>query len=274
MNRAARRVRKPSVVSASFLCNSTAGTADRDRMSNIVCPSGIFIDAHDTIYVTDSQSDEKTNPGFQKGIRIGSARDGSVKSLIPSPGPVEKPTPQVLAAYGPGDPRLQVLLRGATTEGIAADELQAFLDTKATALSFSTVDHLKWDLVAIFRMAVAEGVARRNPAELLFTPRECKKSEGRVMNSKEVTELFKSLELRERLIVKFAVLGGMRPGEIFALRRGYVTTTYADVTQRVYRGDLDTPKTKKSVRLAALSGGLARDLVGGEFLSCPELRGF
>ena len=84
-------------------------------------PSGIFIDAHDTIYVTDSQSDEKTNPGFQKGIRIGSARDGSVKSLIPSPGPVEKPTPQVLAAYGPGDPRLQVLLRGATTEGIAAD---------------------------------------------------------------------------------------------------------------------------------------------------------
>ena len=33
--------------------------------------------------------------------------------------------------------------------------------------------------------------------------------------------------------MKFAVLGGMRPGEIFALRRGYVTTTYADVTQRV-----------------------------------------
>jgi streptogramin lyase len=84
-------------------------------------PSGIFIDAHDTIYVTDSQSDEKTNPGFQKGIRIGSAQDGSVKSLIPSPGPVEKPTPEAIAAYGPGDPRLQVLIRGATTEGIAAD---------------------------------------------------------------------------------------------------------------------------------------------------------
>ena len=84
-------------------------------------PSGIFIDANDTIYVTDSQSDEKTNPGFQKGIRIGSAKDGSVKTLIPSPGPVQKPTPEAIAAYAPGDPRLEVLLRGATTEGIAAD---------------------------------------------------------------------------------------------------------------------------------------------------------
>ena len=84
-------------------------------------PSGIFIDAHDTIYVTDSQSDEKTNPGFQRGIRIGNAKDGSVKSLIPSPGPVQKPTPEAIAAYAPGDPRLEVLLRGATTEGIAAD---------------------------------------------------------------------------------------------------------------------------------------------------------
>ena len=39
-----------------------------------------------------------------------------------------------------------------------------------------------------------------------------------------------------------------------------VTTNCAEVSQRVYRGDLDTPKTKKSVRLAALSGGLSRDL--------------
>jgi len=143
---------------------------------------------------------------------------------------------------------------------ITRDELQNFLDAKATHLSFSTVDHLKWDLVAIFKMAVAEGATRRNPAGLLFTPRECKKGEARVMNSKEVNQIFELLDLRERLIVKFAVLGGMRPGEIFALRRGDVTTTYAEVSQRVYRGDMDTPKTKKSVRLAALSGGLSRDL--------------
>jgi integrase len=143
---------------------------------------------------------------------------------------------------------------------VTRDELQTYLDTKAAGLSFSTVDHLKWDLMSIFRMAVAEGCTRRNPAELLFTPRECKKAERRVMTRKEVNQLFEILELRERLIVKFAVLGGMRPGEIFALRRSDITASYADVSQRVYRGDLDKPKTEKSIRIAALSGGLARDL--------------
>jgi len=58
-------------------------------------PSGIFIDANDTIYVADSQSDEKSNPGFKKGIRIGSTKDGIVKTYIPIPGPVEKLTTTV-----------------------------------------------------------------------------------------------------------------------------------------------------------------------------------
>ena len=64
-------------------------------------PSGIFIDANDTILVADSQSDQKVNPGFQKGIRIGSARDGKVTMLIPVPGPQDKPV--------------------MTTEGVAVD---------------------------------------------------------------------------------------------------------------------------------------------------------
>jgi sugar lactone lactonase YvrE len=47
-------------------------------------PSSVFIDKNDVLYVADSQSDEKTNPGFKQGIRIGSAKDGKVTAFIPA----------------------------------------------------------------------------------------------------------------------------------------------------------------------------------------------
>jgi sugar lactone lactonase YvrE len=65
-------------------------------------PSAIYIDKNDVIYVGDSESrDGRTNtgqfalpqtgygfnPGAERGIRIGSARDGSVKYFIPDPCP-------------------------------------------------------------------------------------------------------------------------------------------------------------------------------------------
>lgn len=136
------------------------------------------------------------------------------------------------------------------------DELQALLDRKARTLSFSVVAHLRWDLKQIFDMAVAEGYLRRNPAALLFTPRECKRAARRVLTLDEVRRLFSVLEVRERLIAKLAVLAGMRPGEIFGLKWSLLEKDYADIRQRVYRGDVDSPKTVRSVRLAALSDGL------------------
>jgi sugar lactone lactonase YvrE len=54
-------------------------------------PSGIYIDRNDIIYVTDSESTDKegygNNPGWRRGIRIGSARDGVVTAFIPDPSP-------------------------------------------------------------------------------------------------------------------------------------------------------------------------------------------
>jgi sugar lactone lactonase YvrE len=45
-------------------------------------PSGIVITADDRIYVADSESFDFHNPGWEKGIRIGSAKDGSVQYFI------------------------------------------------------------------------------------------------------------------------------------------------------------------------------------------------
>ncbi|MEX1256365.1 MAG: peptidyl-alpha-hydroxyglycine alpha-amidating lyase family protein [Gemmatimonadota bacterium] len=50
-------------------------------------PSGIYIDADDTIYVADSDSNSTRNPGWRRGIYIGSARDGWVTAFIQDPEP-------------------------------------------------------------------------------------------------------------------------------------------------------------------------------------------
>ncbi|HEY5907039.1 MAG TPA: peptidyl-alpha-hydroxyglycine alpha-amidating lyase family protein [Vicinamibacteria bacterium] len=66
-------------------------------------PSGVYIDKNDMLYVTDSESNAKTYPGFKRGIRVGSAKDGKVTAFIPDPEP---------------DPEKVVTSAG---EGVAAD---------------------------------------------------------------------------------------------------------------------------------------------------------
>ena len=46
--------------------------------------SGLAIDANDTVYVADSESTARVHPGWQRGIRIGSVKDGKVTTFIPA----------------------------------------------------------------------------------------------------------------------------------------------------------------------------------------------
>ena len=127
-------------------------------------------------------------------------------------------------------------------------------------LSYSIVAHLRWDLRQIFRMAVGEGYLLRNPAELLFIPRDAKRPEHTSMNMEEVEQCFAVLEQRERLITKLAILVGLRPGEIFGLQWDHLTTTHAEISQRIYRGKLDSPKSTHSIRKAALPRGVLGEI--------------
>ena len=45
--------------------------------------SGLAIDKNDVIYTSDSESTEKVHPGWQRGIRIGSLKDGKVTTFVP-----------------------------------------------------------------------------------------------------------------------------------------------------------------------------------------------
>ena len=45
--------------------------------------SGLHITADDTLYAIDSESDDNYNPGWRKGLRVGSARTGEVWYFVP-----------------------------------------------------------------------------------------------------------------------------------------------------------------------------------------------
>jgi DNA-binding beta-propeller fold protein YncE len=63
-----------------------------DTWTQFSRPSGIVIDAHDVLYVADSESESISrnngmtpHEGWKRGIRIGSAKDGSIQYFIPDP---------------------------------------------------------------------------------------------------------------------------------------------------------------------------------------------
>ena len=71
-------------------------------------PSAVFIDKNDVIYVANSQTEDKDgctpDPGCRRGIRIGSAKDGTVTAFIPRPNPAEdKSGGEGVAADAVGD---------------------------------------------------------------------------------------------------------------------------------------------------------------------------
>ena len=152
-------------------------------------------------------------------------------------------------------------------ENLGLKRLQAFLSSKAATLSKSVVAHLRWDLRAVFRLAVAEGYIERDPAPALFTPKEAKVGVKRVMNRKEAEQHINALPLRERVIDHLALFAGMRPGEILALQRRHIKQDCSELTveQRLYRGDIDDPKTalsKRTVGIPSQTASVLREWMG------------
>lgn len=76
-----------------------------DQWFQLGRPSGICIDKNDFIYVADSESNSIRNPGWQRGIRIASVRDGVMQGFIP----YHEPNPEGVVTSG--------------AEGVAVDAL-------------------------------------------------------------------------------------------------------------------------------------------------------
>lgn len=154
-------------------------------------------------------------------------------------------------------------LGGHLMAAIKRPQLQAFLKSKAPNFSRSVVEHLRWHLSGIFKMAWADGVVDHNPAGELFVP-ECKpEGEKLVMTPDHIRLALSVFNLRDRLIFRMAVFEGMRPGEILGTRLGKISGNALLIDKRIYRGKMDTPKGrkgKKTSRIIALSPGTLADL--------------
>jgi integrase len=109
---------------------------------------------------------------------------------------------------------------------------------------------------------MAEGYIERDPTPALFTPKEAKVGVKRVMNRKEAEQHINALPLRERVIDHLALFVGMRPGEILALQRRHIAGDCGELSieQRLYRGDIDDPKTRSSKRTVGIPSQTAQEL--------------
>jgi integrase len=143
----------------------------------------------------------------------------------------------------------------ALLHAIQREEMQEFLDRKALECGKSLVGHLRWFLNAIFKLAMSDGLIINNPAAMLNIPKKCRPGRTmRPLTEEEVITYVGVFDLREKLIVRLAVIEGMRPGEIFALRWKSVRDEMLIVEERVYKRVFDTPKNGES-RAGAMSDG-------------------
>jgi integrase len=74
------------------------------------------------------------------------------------------------------------------------------------------------------------------------------------MSVDEVNAALEAVELREQLLLHMGIFSGFRPGEMLGLQRQHVAAdaTVVKVEQRVYRGEIDNPKTNPSRREVAI----------------------
>ena len=148
---------------------------------------------------------------------------------------------------------------------ISRHELQVHLARKAQVLAEEGVKRLRSQIQCIFAMALGDLLIEHNPAppKALCIPRDCRPGlEKRKLTLDQARQASRALSLRENLIFRLGTFAGMRPGETLALRLGDVDLAgnRLVVRQRVYRGKLDTPKSKRGLREIPLVLGTAKVL--------------
>jgi integrase len=134
--------------------------------------------------------------------------------------------------------------------------IQSFVIQKMDGgLGWEAVNHFRNLLSKIFATAKKWGYfPGDNPAAGVELPEKKAVREKYALTARQISELLKLLREPYRTMALFAILTGLRVGEILGLRWKDVNFNASElrVNQRCYRGDIDTPKTKRSRRTLPL----------------------
>jgi integrase len=153
-------------------------------------------------------------------------------------------------------------------------EIQAFVLRKMEkGLSWETADLLRNLLSKIYRCAKKWGYfAGDNPASEIDLPQKKPVREKRVLMPSQIPKLLAILREPFRTMALVGILTGLRVGEILGLRWSDVDFDLAQlrVSQRCYRGEMDSPKTRASQRTLPLSPECVQALKRLRAASPPE----
>jgi len=135
-------------------------------------------------------------------------------------------------------------------------EIQTFVLRKMEkGLSWETADLLRNLLSKIYRCAKKWGFfAGDNPASEIDLPHKKPVREKCVLMPTQIPKLLAVLKEPYRTMALVGILTGLRVGEILGLRWSDVdfNTAQLRVSQRCYRGEMDSPKTRASQRTLPL----------------------
>ena len=137
--------------------------------------------------------------------------------------------------------------------------VQTHLNKLAEKFGHSVVEKARIWSRAILEEAVDQDFLRKNPARKLVVP-ETKRVVRKVVDAAAIAEAFPRLPIRERLMLRLALVLGLRPGEILGLRWNDVFPQSIRVDEEALDGKMYSPKTEASISHVWLPAEVAAEL--------------
>jgi integrase len=155
---------------------------------------------------------------------------------------------------------------GLPLSGVTHTHVQAWVTQMTPNMAASTVRKNVFALRRLMKSAIQHGHIKTNPADDVSLP-TASKDEQRFLTKEEINRLLLAIRPRYKAMVQVAAFGGLRFGELCALRRSSVdvakstvrvSQTLVDVNNTVTFGP---PKTKTSIRTVTLPRSVMDSLV-------------